>query len=37
MTRAELEELLRTGAITDQATVAAYGLLLLRERGRAER
>ncbi len=37
VTRAELEELLRTGAITDQATVAAYGLLLLRERGRAER
>ena len=32
VTRAELEAGIRDGTITDQSTVAAYGLLLLRER-----
>jgi 8-oxo-dGDP phosphatase len=30
LTRAELEDALRDGTVTDQASVAAYGLLLLR-------
>ena len=32
--RARFEEMIGEGLITDDATVAAYGLLLLSERGR---
>ena len=32
--RAQLEAMLRDGRIVDLATIAAYGLLMLQERGR---
>lgn len=35
VSRREFEEMIRSGAITDDSTVAAYTLLLLRERGTA--
>jgi 8-oxo-dGDP phosphatase len=34
VTRAEFDELVRTGGITDDSTLAAYALLLVREAGR---
>ena len=34
VTRAEFEELVRSGRITDDSTLAAYALLLMREAGR---
>ena len=36
VTRARFEEMIGEGLITDDSTVAAYALLLLRERGRGQ-